>query len=133
MNLVFSSFTVNPLFLAAVSSALKASTMAALVLPMISTAVLARISSQSSRHCWRSQLPHASTLIQRNFGFVLGVQQTKQLPRIAKVDLVRQLGCNLSQSLSNHGHVFYRRKIRRASRQGKKFNLVIDEEPLDNA
>ncbi|GFV38414.1 hypothetical protein TNCV_4392951 [Trichonephila clavipes] len=37
------------------------------------------------------------------------------------------------QSLSNHGsHVFYRRKIRRASRPGKQFNLVIDEEPLDN-
>ncbi|GFX46169.1 uncharacterized protein TNCV_2298181 [Trichonephila clavipes] len=43
-------------------------------------------------------------------------------------------GCNLGQSLSNHGlHVFYRRKIRRASRPGKQFNLVIDEEPLDNA
>ncbi|GFU87638.1 uncharacterized protein TNCV_2935601 [Trichonephila clavipes] len=43
-------------------------------------------------------------------------------------------GCNLGQSLSNHGpHVSYRRKIRRASRPGKQFNLVIDEEPLDNA
>ncbi|GFU93232.1 uncharacterized protein TNCV_4217581 [Trichonephila clavipes] len=42
--------------------------------------------------------------------------------------------CNLGQSLSNHGpHVFYPRKIRRASRPGKQFNLVIDEEPLDNA
>ncbi|GFW86930.1 uncharacterized protein TNCV_2810851 [Trichonephila clavipes] len=39
-----------------------------------------------------------------------------------------------SQSLSNHGpHVFYRRKIRRASHPGKQFNLVIDEEPLDIA
>ncbi|GFT39983.1 uncharacterized protein TNCV_2110861 [Trichonephila clavipes] len=37
-------------------------------------------------------------------------------------------GCNLGQSLSNYGpHVFYRRKIRRASWLGKKFNLVIDE------
>ncbi|GFT87125.1 uncharacterized protein TNCV_1938161 [Trichonephila clavipes] len=44
------------------------------------------------------------------------------------------LGCNLSQSLSNHGpHVFYRRKIRRVRRPGKQFNLVIDEEPLDKA
>ncbi|GFW20614.1 uncharacterized protein TNCV_1048371 [Trichonephila clavipes] len=44
------------------------------------------------------------------------------------------MGCNLGQSLNNHGpHVFYRRKIRRASRPGKQFNLVIDEEPLDNA
>ncbi|GFW87148.1 uncharacterized protein TNCV_5125021 [Trichonephila clavipes] len=41
---------------------------------------------------------------------------------------------NLGQSLSNHGsHVFYRRKIRSASRPGKQFNLVIDEEPLENA
>ncbi|GFS75380.1 uncharacterized protein TNCV_2967771 [Trichonephila clavipes] len=30
-------------------------------------------------------------------------------------------------------HVFYRRKIRRSSRPGKQFNLVIDEEPLDSA
>ncbi|GFV78373.1 hypothetical protein TNCV_95301 [Trichonephila clavipes] len=51
-----------------------------------------KISSQSSRHCWRSPLPHASALIQRDFGCVLGVQQTKQLPHVAKVDLVWQLG-----------------------------------------
>ncbi|GFT03431.1 uncharacterized protein TNCV_2985921 [Trichonephila clavipes] len=94
----------------------------------------ARISNQSSHHCWRSPLPHASALIQRDFGCVLGVQQTKQLPHIVKVDLVGQLGYNLGESLSNHGpHVFYRRKIRRASQPGKLFNLVIDEEPLDNA
>ncbi|GFT48222.1 uncharacterized protein TNCV_4023031 [Trichonephila clavipes] len=43
-------------------------------------------------------------------------------------------GCNLGQSLSNHRpHVFYRRKIWRASRSGKQFNLVIDAKPLDNA
>ncbi|GFU60626.1 uncharacterized protein TNCV_1730331 [Trichonephila clavipes] len=61
-------------------------------------------------------------------------EQTKQLPHVAKVDLVWQLGCNLDQSLSNHGpHVFYRQKIRRASWPVKQFNLVIDEEPLDNA
>ncbi|GFV29426.1 uncharacterized protein TNCV_438451 [Trichonephila clavipes] len=43
-------------------------------------------------------------------------------------------GCNLSQSLSKHGpRVFYRRKIRRVSRPGKQFNMMIDEEPLDNA
>ncbi|GFV65640.1 uncharacterized protein TNCV_1051311 [Trichonephila clavipes] len=43
-------------------------------------------------------------------------------------------GCNLGQSLSNLvPHVFYRRKIQRVSRPGKKFNLMIDEEPLDNA
>ncbi|GFX11233.1 uncharacterized protein TNCV_1893741 [Trichonephila clavipes] len=59
-------------------------------------------------------------------------QQTKQLPHVTKVDLV-SWGCNLGQSLSNHGpQVFYRRKIRGASRPGKQFNLVIDEEPLDN-
>ncbi|GFV65209.1 hypothetical protein TNCV_3683061 [Trichonephila clavipes] len=54
--------------------------------------VPARISSQSSRHCWRSPLPHASALLQRDFGCVLGVQQTTQLPHVAKVDLVWQLG-----------------------------------------
>ncbi|GFW93184.1 uncharacterized protein TNCV_3333441 [Trichonephila clavipes] len=65
---------------------------------------------------------------------VFGVQQTKQLTHVAKVDLMWQMGCNLGQSLSNHGsHVFYRRKIRRANRPGKQLNLVIDEEPLDNA
>ncbi|GFW94791.1 uncharacterized protein TNCV_4248311 [Trichonephila clavipes] len=82
-----------------------------------------------------SPLPHASALIQRDFGRVLGIQQTKQLPHVAKVDLVWQLGGgNLGQSLSNHGpHVFYRRKIWRVSRPGKQFNLVIDEEPLDIA
>ncbi|GFX26460.1 hypothetical protein TNCV_950581 [Trichonephila clavipes] len=31
-------------------------------------------------------------LIQRDFGCVLGVQQTKQLPNVANVDLVWQLG-----------------------------------------
>ncbi|GFU30168.1 uncharacterized protein TNCV_3625041 [Trichonephila clavipes] len=41
---------------------------------------------------------------------------------------------NLGQYLCNHGlHVFLRRKIQGVSRPGKQFNLVIDEEPLDNA
>ncbi|GFY34157.1 uncharacterized protein TNCV_2504601 [Trichonephila clavipes] len=94
----------------------------------------ARISSQSSRHCCRSSVPHALALIQRDFGCVLGVQQTKQLPHVAKTDLMWPLGCNLGQSLSSHGpHAFYQRNIRRASQPGKQFNLVIDEEPLDNA
>ncbi|GFT83852.1 hypothetical protein TNCV_2019711 [Trichonephila clavipes] len=53
--------------------------------------VPARISSQSSRHCWRSLLPHASALNQRDFGCVLGLQQTRQLPHVAKVDLMWQL------------------------------------------
>ncbi|GFY27519.1 hypothetical protein TNCV_2071391 [Trichonephila clavipes] len=53
--------------------------------------VPARIRSQSNPHCWRPPLPHASALIQRDFGCVLGVQQTKQLPHVAKVDLVWQL------------------------------------------
>ncbi|GFU72959.1 uncharacterized protein TNCV_4636931 [Trichonephila clavipes] len=66
-------------------------------------------------------------------------RQTKQLPHVAKVDLTqiiapRRWGYNLGQSLSNHGpHIFYRRKIWRASRLEKQFNLVIDEELLDNA
>ncbi|GFW13004.1 hypothetical protein TNCV_3329361 [Trichonephila clavipes] len=57
----------------------------------------------------------------------IGMRQTKQLPHVAKVDLMWQLGCNLGQSLSKHGpHVFNRRKIRRASQPGKQFNLVIE-------
>ncbi|GFW41339.1 uncharacterized protein TNCV_1003321 [Trichonephila clavipes] len=65
---------------------------------------------------------------------LFALRKTKQIPHVTKVDLVWQLGCNLDESLSNHGHhVFYRRKILRASRPGKQFNLVIDEEPLDNA
>ncbi|GFU85636.1 hypothetical protein TNCV_1719271 [Trichonephila clavipes] len=59
---------------------------------ILSCVVPARISSQSNRHCWRSPLPHALALFQRNFGCVLGVQQTKQLPHVAKVVLVWQLG-----------------------------------------
>ncbi|GFW26287.1 uncharacterized protein TNCV_4423341 [Trichonephila clavipes] len=91
-------------------------------------------SYQNSHHYWRSQLAHASALIQKDFGCVLTVQQTKQFPYVAKVDLFGSWGCILEQSLSNHGpHVFYRRKIRRASPPGKQFNLMIDEEPLDNA
>ncbi|GFW63526.1 hypothetical protein TNCV_401921 [Trichonephila clavipes] len=54
--------------------------------------VPARISSQSSRHCWRSPLPHASALIQRDFGCLLAIQQTNQLPHVAKVDLLWQPG-----------------------------------------
>ncbi|UYV84354.1 hypothetical protein LAZ67_X001923 [Cordylochernes scorpioides] len=84
----------------------------AALMGLLGSVVPARISSQSAHHCWRSPLPHALALIQRDFGCVLGVQQTKQLPHVAKVDL---------------------RKIRRASWQGKQFNLAIDEEPLDNA
>ncbi|GFX36088.1 uncharacterized protein TNCV_4216101 [Trichonephila clavipes] len=92
------------------------------------------MSSQSSRYCWRSPLPHTSALIQRDFGSVIGVQQTKQLPHVAKLIWCCSWGCNLVQSLSNHGpHVFNRLKIWRASRPVKQFNLVIDEEPLDNA
>ncbi|GFV90169.1 uncharacterized protein TNCV_4378851 [Trichonephila clavipes] len=53
---------------------------------------------------------------------------------LPKLDWCGSWGCNLDQSLSNHGpQVFYRRKIRKASLPGKQFNLVIDEEPLDNA
>ncbi|GFT22113.1 RNase H domain-containing protein [Trichonephila clavipes] len=39
-----------------------------------------------------SSLPHASALTQRDLGCVLGVQQTKQLPHVAIVDLVWELG-----------------------------------------
>ncbi|GFY08480.1 hypothetical protein TNCV_1358841 [Trichonephila clavipes] len=78
--------------------------------------------TQSSRHCWRKPLPHTSALIQRYFGCVLGVQQTTRgFHTLSKLIWCGSWGCNLGQSLSNHGpHVFYRRKIRRASRPGKK-------------
>ncbi|GFU62426.1 hypothetical protein TNCV_1405481 [Trichonephila clavipes] len=52
----------------------------------------ARIISQSNRNCWSSTLPLTSALIQKDFGGVLGVQPTKHLPHVAKVDLVWQLG-----------------------------------------
>ncbi|GFW32866.1 hypothetical protein TNCV_1774331 [Trichonephila clavipes] len=58
---------------------------------LLVSVVPTRISSHSSRHCWRSPLSQASTLIQRDFGCVLEVQQTKQLPHVVKVDLVWQL------------------------------------------
>ncbi|GFX58243.1 uncharacterized protein TNCV_4050011 [Trichonephila clavipes] len=62
------------------------------------------------------------------------ISQTKKLPRVATVDVVWQLGCNLAQLLSKHEtRVFYQLKIQKASRPGKQFNLVVDEEPLDNA
>ncbi|GFT98650.1 uncharacterized protein TNCV_3829421 [Trichonephila clavipes] len=101
---------------------------------LLGSVVPARISSQSRRHCWRSPLPHVSALIQRDFGCVFGIQQTKQLPHVAKLIWCGSWGCNLGQSLSSHGpHVFYRRKIWRVRRPGKQLNLVIDEEPLDIA
>ncbi|GFW71784.1 uncharacterized protein TNCV_4658321 [Trichonephila clavipes] len=96
--------------------------------------VPAKISSPSSGHCWRSPLPHASVLIQRDFGCVLGIQQIKQLPTLPKLIWCCSWGCNMGQSLSNHEpYVFYRRKIPRASRPGKQFKLVMDEETLDTA
>ncbi|GFV63243.1 uncharacterized protein TNCV_1731831 [Trichonephila clavipes] len=96
--------------------------------------VPARISSQSSLHCWRSPLDFGCVTEHIHFGCVLGEQQTKQLPHVAKVDPVWQLACNLGQSSSNHGsYIFHRQKIRRVSRPGKQFNLVIDDELLDNA
>ncbi|GFV71390.1 uncharacterized protein TNCV_3952851 [Trichonephila clavipes] len=65
----------------------------------------------------------------------LGYRRPSSFHTMPKVIWCGSWGCNLDGSLSNnHGpHVFYRRKIRKASRLGKQFNLVIDEEPLDNA
>ncbi|GFT12694.1 uncharacterized protein TNCV_5094601 [Trichonephila clavipes] len=63
-----------------------------------------------------------------------GTGRPSSFPALPKLIWWDSWGCNLGQSLSNHGsHVFYRRKIRRASRPEKQFNLIIDEEPLDNA
>ncbi|GFV36083.1 uncharacterized protein TNCV_345991 [Trichonephila clavipes] len=90
--------------------------------------VPARISSQSSRHYWRSPLLHVSALIQRDLDVFLGYRRPRSFPTLPKLIWCGRWGCYLGQSLSNHGpHVFYRRKIRRASRPGKQFNLVIDK------
>ncbi|GFU80154.1 uncharacterized protein TNCV_2911631 [Trichonephila clavipes] len=59
----------------------------------------------------------------------LGYSRPSSFHTLPKLIWCGSWGCNLGQSLSNHGpHVFYRRTIRRASRLGKQFNLVIDEE-----
>ena len=64
----------------------------------------------------------------------LGHSRPNSFHTLPKLIWCGSWGCNLGQSLSNHGpHVLYRRKIRRASRAGKQFNLAIDEEPLGNA
>ncbi|GFU99894.1 uncharacterized protein TNCV_1257431 [Trichonephila clavipes] len=61
------------------------------------------------------------------------VARVAALPTLPKLIWCGSWGCNLGQSLSNRGQrVFYRRKIRRASRPGKHFNLVICEEPVTN-
>ncbi|GFW85132.1 hypothetical protein TNCV_3248721 [Trichonephila clavipes] len=78
-------------------------------------------------------MPHASALIQRDFRWVLGgTAGQKQIPHATKVDLVWQLGV-YSESIVEEPWTacFPSAKIGRASRPGKKFNLVIDEEPLD--
>ncbi|GFW71830.1 uncharacterized protein TNCV_4658781 [Trichonephila clavipes] len=63
----------------------------------------------------------------------LGYSKPSSFHTLSKLIWCGSWGCNLGQSLNNHRpHVFYRRKIRRASQPGNQFNLVIDEEPLDN-
>ncbi|GFS67854.1 uncharacterized protein TNCV_2295171 [Trichonephila clavipes] len=63
----------------------------------------------------------------------LGYSRPSSFHTMPKLTWCGSWGCNLGQSLSNHGpHVFCRQKIRRASQPGKQFNRVIDEEPLDN-
>ncbi|GFY14938.1 hypothetical protein TNCV_234881 [Trichonephila clavipes] len=47
---------------------------------------------------------HASSLIHRHFKCVLGVQQTNQLPYVAKVDLVWQLGVDICGTASRVDH-----------------------------
>ncbi|GFY35820.1 hypothetical protein TNCV_4841961 [Trichonephila clavipes] len=60
-------------------------------LPESVARVVAAVISNNGGHCWRS-LPITSALIQKDFGCVPRVLQTKQLPYVAKVDLVWQLG-----------------------------------------
>ncbi|GFW32502.1 uncharacterized protein TNCV_676601 [Trichonephila clavipes] len=71
---------------------------------------------------------------QASFIPLVSFYRPSSFPTLPKLIWCGSLGCNLGQSLINHGpHVFYWRKIWRTSRPGKQFNLVIDEEPLDNA
>ncbi|GFV27317.1 uncharacterized protein TNCV_3795121 [Trichonephila clavipes] len=64
----------------------------------------------------------------------VGYSRPSSFQTLPKLIWCGSCGCNLGQSLSSHRpHVFYRQKIRRASWTGKQLNLVIDEEPLDNA
>ncbi|GFV66854.1 uncharacterized protein TNCV_4258291 [Trichonephila clavipes] len=64
----------------------------------------------------------------------LGYNRPSSFHTLPKLIWCGCCGCNLGQSMSKNGpHAFDRRKIRRASRSGKRFNLVIHEEPLDNA
>ncbi|GFX35989.1 uncharacterized protein TNCV_4215111 [Trichonephila clavipes] len=74
------------------------------------------------RHCFKETLD-----------VFLGYGTTSSFHTLPKLIWCGSWGCNLGQPLSNYGpHVFYRRKIWRASRPGKRFNMVTDEEPLDN-
>ncbi|GFX28274.1 uncharacterized protein TNCV_1125281 [Trichonephila clavipes] len=68
-----------------------------------SCVVPARISSQSSRHCCRLPLPHASALIQRYFGCVLGYSRPNSFHTLPKLIWCGSWRCNLGQLLSNHG------------------------------
>ncbi|GFX63385.1 uncharacterized protein TNCV_3619881 [Trichonephila clavipes] len=81
------------------------------------------------RQPFSSDAPNQSTkMIQR------GTRRPRSCHTLPKLIWRGSWGYNLGQSLSNHGpHVFYRRKFRRASLPGKQSNLVIEEEPLDNA
>ncbi|GFS77253.1 uncharacterized protein TNCV_3758401 [Trichonephila clavipes] len=73
-------------------------------------------------------------LFKETLDVFLGYSRPSSFHTLRKLIWCGSWGCNLGQLLSNHGpHVFYLRTIRRASRPGKQFNLVIDEEPLDNA
>ncbi|GFU85612.1 uncharacterized protein TNCV_1719031 [Trichonephila clavipes] len=75
------------------------------------------------RHCFKETLD-----------VFLEYSRPSSLHTLPKLFWCGSWGCNLGQSLSNLGpHIFYRLKIRRVSRPGKQFNLVFDEEPLENA
>ncbi|GFY17668.1 uncharacterized protein TNCV_1074031 [Trichonephila clavipes] len=63
-----------------------------------------------------------------------GYSRLRSFHALTKLIWCGSWGCSLGQSLINHGPiVFYLRKIRRASEPRKQFNLVINEEPLNNA
>ncbi|GFW15405.1 uncharacterized protein TNCV_3741091 [Trichonephila clavipes] len=80
------------------------------------------------------EITAASRRFKETLDVFLGYSRPSSFHTMPKLIWYGSWGCNLDQLLSNHGpHVFYRRKIRRASQPGKQFDLGIDEEPLVNA
>ncbi|GFX09377.1 uncharacterized protein TNCV_1887901 [Trichonephila clavipes] len=87
------------------------------ILPESVAAIVGDHRCHTPRHCFEDTLD-----------VFLGYSRSSSFYKLPKLIWCGSWGCNMGQSLSSHGpHVFYRRKIRRASQPGKQFNPVIDE------